>query len=259
MTSRKLANRQAAAYLHEVRRELADVPWQLRADLLATVRERLEELPDNARPHHELGPAREYASDLRESAGLAPRRRTPLALLGATRLRTKVIAMLATVMVVVLVGALVARAHYQPVTAYADFGAGTAQQLQDDLVTDVDYVRYQPDRLIVRGLQVQNHGWATVTVNGFDVGTTPAIVALREMRATTDEQLTGMWERIPRVTSVRIPPGKTAYVFMVLKLRRFQIGAGGGITFRLPAMNIHVLGVHHTVNVVGNQIGVLNR
>jgi hypothetical protein len=259
MTRTKLANRQATAYLDEVRHELADVPWRLRADLLATVCERLEELPDTARPHHELGPAREYARDLRESAGLAPRRRTPLALLRATRLRTKVIAMLATVMVVVLVGALVARAHYQPVTAYASFGAGTAQQIQDDLVNDVDYVRYQPDRLIVRGLQVQNHGWATATVDGFVVGTTPAIVSLREIRATTDEHLTGLWERIPKVTSVRIPPGKTAYVFMVLKLRRFQLRPGGGITFELPAMNIHVLGVHHTVNVVGNQIGVLNR
>jgi hypothetical protein len=46
---------------------------------------------------------------------------------------------------------------------------------------------------------------------------------------------------------------------MVLKLRRFQLGPGGGITFERPAMNIHVLGVHHTVNVVGNRIGVLNR
>ena len=259
MTSTKLANREAAAFLDEVRRELADVPWQLRADLLATVRERLEELPDNARPQDELGPAREYASDLRESAGLAPRRRTPLALLSATRGRTKVIAMLATVIVVVLAGALVARAHYQPVTAYASFGAGTAQQIQDDLVTDVDYVRHQPGKLIVRGVQVQNHGWTTVTVDGFDVGTTPAVVSLREIRATTDEQIIGMWERIPKVTRVRIPPGKTAYVYMVLKLLPFHLGRGGGMTFGLPPMNIHVLGVAHTVEVAGNKIGVVNR
>jgi hypothetical protein len=259
MTSTKLANRQAAAYLDEVRRELADVPWHLRADLLATVRERLDELPGNARPQHELGPARAYASDLRESAGLAPRRRTPLALFSATRLRTKLFAMLATVMVVVLVGALVARAHYQPVTASVMVGSGTAQQIQDDLVADVDYVRHQPGKLIVRGVQVQNHGWATVTVDGFDVGTTPAIVSLREIRATIDEHLIGMWERIPKVTRVSIPPGKTAYVYMVLKLLPFRLGRGDGMTFGLPPMNIRVLGVAHTVEVVGNKIGVVNR
>ena len=233
------------------------MPWQVRDDLLATVRERLEELPDNAVPRHELGPAAS-TSDLREkrwSHAEAPNaRRAPASHTTAHEGHRDV----ATVVVVVLIGSLVARSHYQPLTANAMFGAGTAQQIQDDLVTDVDYVRYQPGALIVRGLQVPNRGWSTVTVDGFDVGAAPATV-LREMRATTDEQLTGTWERIPKVRRVSIPPGKTAFVYMVLKILPFNIGPGGGMTFGLPAMRIHVLGVEHTVEVVGNQIGVVDR
>ena len=89
MTKAETANREAALYLAAVRHELADVPWRRRDDLLATVSERLEELPANAVPRLELGPSRDFARELRESAGLPPQRRTPFTLFRATRARTK--------------------------------------------------------------------------------------------------------------------------------------------------------------------------
>ena len=259
MTGTKFENRRMTTYLDEVRRELADVPQPARGDLLATVRERLEELPDNASPPRELGPARDYASELRESAGLAPRRRTPLALLRATQLRTKILAALSLLVVVLLVGAIVARAHYQPISATEMFGSSTAPPIDDSLVSGVDYFRYEPGTLIVRGLPVHNSGWATATVEGFDLSTTPALVSLVEMRATPDEYLTGTWERVPRVTSVDIPPHRTVFVYEVLKVHPFAISKGDSMSFEQPALRVRVLGVHHRVKVNADQIGVVDR
>jgi hypothetical protein len=259
MTSTKLKNRQAATYLDQIRDELADVPRHARDDLLATVRERLEERPDDASPEYELGPARTYARDLRESAGLPPQRRTVVMRLRAIRLRTKVIATLTTLLVIVLVAALVERAHYQPLSAVNMGGMSTAVPVNDNLATGADYYEYQPGRIVVSTIQLQNRGRATVTVDGVAVALPEGPLVVREIRATNDQYKSGTWTLAPKVTHFTVHPGKTMYLFVVMKIVPFRLQSGDSIAINQPALHVRVLGVHHTVTVVGNAIGVVAR
>jgi hypothetical protein len=73
-------------YLYCVGRELRDLPWKTRRDLLADLRVHLDEVPPE-----QLDPPEKYAADLRESAGL-PRRPGLVAWVLARRPRNLVLA-----------------------------------------------------------------------------------------------------------------------------------------------------------------------
>jgi hypothetical protein len=253
-------NRNADMYLSAVRHELADLPWDHREDLLATVTERLGELPDDVKPWDDLGPSRDYARELRESAGLPPQHRTPLSLFRATRRRTKVIGIVIVVVLGLVFATLVEWPHYQPLSADSIGGAATAQPITDNLVTDTDFYRYEPGKLIVTSTQLHNRGRAAVTIDGVAIiGSPYGPLALRELRSTGDQLLIGQWKRGRKVSTVTVQPGKTVYLFIVMRIVRFPVGRGGGTIIDQPKLRVRVLGVHHLVTVVGDKIGILQR
>jgi hypothetical protein len=248
----------AAAYLDAVRGELVDVPWSSRTDLLATVRERLAELPDNAVPEHELGPPRDYARELRAAAGLAPRRRSPWALLRGMRPRVLILAVVAIVVLAAAIAGLVYRAHYQPLSVDAYLGYSNAQVITDPLVTDTDFYRYEPGKIVVTGMALHNSGWATVHIDGAELPVSPlGPLVVTELRATTDQNIGGLWMRAPKVDRVSVAPAKTVTVFVVMKVTKFRIGPGGAMTMAQPKLRTHVLGIEHTVPIQGNEISLV--
>jgi hypothetical protein len=255
----KLATRDANEYVAAVRRQLADVRWRRRKELLVTVRESVDELPVNAMPSVRLGPPATFARDLREGAGLPPRRVSPLALVRGARPRTLMLAVAATVLVTALVAGAVYRANYQPITTDAQFGATDAKVITDPFVTDTLLYGYEPGKVVVTGITVQNTGWATVHVDDAELPTgTNGPLVVRELRATSDPQLTGQWKILPTVTSVSVAPGRTVYVFVVMQMVDFAIGPrGNAMTMEQPTLRTRVLGVHHTVAVPGNKISLV--
>ncbi len=247
----------AAAYLDAVRQELIDVPWSSRTDLLATVRERLAELPEGMVPDRELGPPRDYARGLREGAGLAPRSRLPWALLRGMRPRTLMLSVAALVVAAAFVTGLVYRAHYQPLSASASFGYSNADVISDPLVTGTELYRYAPGKVIVTGIDVHNSGWATVRVDRADFPGTNGPLVVRELRATTDQNIGGLWTRAPKVDRVSVAPGQTVEIFVVMKVAKFQLGPGTTLTVDQPELHTHVLGIQHTIPVHGNEIALV--
>ena len=212
-------------------------------------------------PWDDLGPSRDYARELRESAGLPPQHRTPLALFRAARLRTKVIGIVVVLVLILVVAALIEWPHYQPLSAVSIGGAATAQPITDNLVTDTDFYRYEPGKLVVTTTQLHNGGRVPVTIDGVSIAGSPeGPLALRELRSTGDQLLIGQWPLAPKVTTVTVQPGKTAYLFVVMRIARFATGGpGGGETIDQPKLRVRVLGVHHLVTVSGNKIGILER
>jgi hypothetical protein len=259
MAQTQLATRDAKEYIAAVRRELADVPWRRRDELLATVRESVDELPENAMASVRFGPPKAYARDLRESVGLPPRSRSPLTLLRAMRLRTLVIAGAATIVVVALIAGSVYRAHYQPTTAYASFGSSDARVIDDPLVSDTLFYRYEPGKVVVTGAEVHNSGWATVHVDRAELpsGSNGPLV-VRELRATTDLNVGGNWQRVPKVDRVSVAPGQSVYVVVVMEIANLgTIGRGTRLTVAQPNLRTRVLGVEHTVPMQGDDISLV--
>ena len=165
-------------------------------------------------------------------------------------------------MTTALVSALVERAHYQPLSAASIGGFSNARSITDDLVTDTDLYQYQPGTLIVSTIVLHNTGWTAVAVDGATVGGPPeGPLVFRELRATADEYLTGQWSRAPKVTRFEVQPGKTVYLFVVMRTVAFPLGGpGGGETLNPPTLHVRVLGVHHALAVYGaNKIGLLVR
>ena len=63
------------------------------------------------------------------------------------------------------------------------------------------------------------------------------------------------------MTHFSIRPGKTVYLFVVMRTVTFPLGGpGGGETLNPPTLHVNVLGVRHRLAVYGaNKIGLLVR
>jgi hypothetical protein len=260
--STQLANSMRDTYLATVRSELADIPWLQREELLAIVGERLGELALDESPWRALGSPIEFARQLRDGAGLPPRSHNPFVRLRASRVRTKVLIALAVLVVGVLIGALVEWPHYQPLRAEANFSATNAERVEDDLARGIDYYEYARGKYVVSGITLDNRGFAPVTVDGVVIAGSPyGPLVLRELRATSDPRLIGSVAKAPIVKHVTIQPGKTTFLFVVMKmqLKRISFEPGDTVSIGQPKLRIRVLGVHHLVEPGGGEIGILIR
>jgi hypothetical protein len=153
----------AEDYLRVVSFELRDLPWRTRRDLIAELRGHLGELPVDTNLTAQLGPAREYAAELRAAAGLE-RRRGVIAFLRARRPRNLVIMVVALTVIGLSIGAVVWIDSYQPL-ALGNFVQYPAHYV-DEPGGDTEAVVFREGRPYKLGLEVQNNGRYTIRVLG---------------------------------------------------------------------------------------------
>jgi hypothetical protein len=154
-------------YLHWVGFELHDLPWRMRRDLLAELREHLAELPEGTNFSERLGPPMEYAAELRVAAGLE-RRHGLIALLRRPRPRNLVLVALGLTVLGLVIGAIVWVDSYQPLTA-----AGTMANpvgVKEDTLGGVEWVVFHQGRSFRFGIDIRNAGSRTVRVVGVPYG-----------------------------------------------------------------------------------------
>ena len=101
-------------YVRNVGWWLRDLPWSTRRDLLAELRDHLDELPADTDFLAQLGPPERYAGDLRAAAGLE-RRRGLIAFLRARRPRNLILFVLALTVAGLAIGAVAWIDSYQPI------------------------------------------------------------------------------------------------------------------------------------------------
>jgi hypothetical protein len=100
-------------YLRRVGFALRDLPWRMRRELLAELREHLAELPAEADVGARLGSPEKYAAELRSAAGLE-RRRGAIAFLQARRPRNLVLIAIALAIIGLAIGTVRWVDGYQP-------------------------------------------------------------------------------------------------------------------------------------------------
>jgi len=113
-------------YVRQVERELNDLPWSQRRDLVAELREHLAEMPPDTDFPKRLGSPEKYAMDLRAAAGLE-RRRGPVAFIRSRRPRDFVLVAALALAIGGVTAVLVIRyerqqfvKHYQPLENAGD-------------------------------------------------------------------------------------------------------------------------------------------
>jgi hypothetical protein len=150
-------------YLRDVGYRLGDLPWSTRRDLLAELREHLDEFPAETDFRAELGTPETYASDLRTAAGLEHRRGV-VAFLRARRPRNLILAVVVLVAFGLAIGAVVWSRSYQPIT----FAGGTFEPVgvKGSPGTADHYVVYHQGRPFRFGAVLMNTGHYTVRVLG---------------------------------------------------------------------------------------------
>jgi hypothetical protein len=103
----------AEDYLRVVSFQLRDLPWRMRHELLAELREHLAELPPATDLGARLGSPEKYAADLRSAAGLE-RRRGLIAFVRARRPRNVVLTVVALTVIGIAIRAVEWVDSYQP-------------------------------------------------------------------------------------------------------------------------------------------------
>jgi len=152
----------AEEYLRWVGFELHDLPWRMRRDLLAELREHLAELPEGTNFSERLGPPMEYAAELRVAAGLE-RRRGLIALLRRPRPRNLVLVALALTVIGLVIGAVAWVDSYQPI-AEGNTSYGPLDVVYSP--TGGEYVVVHQGRPFRFGITIWNRGQYTVRVLG---------------------------------------------------------------------------------------------
>jgi hypothetical protein len=150
-------------YLRSVSFELGDLPWSMRQDLLAELRGHLEELPAGTNLDERLGPAEDYAADLRAAAGLE-RRHGAKAFLMARRPRTLVLAALALTVIGLAIGAVIWVQSYQPLSRLDN--SIVPNGAKNTPTDNGDSVTFHKGRPFQVGVFVKNTGPFTVHVVG---------------------------------------------------------------------------------------------
>ncbi len=156
-------------YVRNVGWWLRDLPWSTRRDLLAELRDHLDELPADTDFRAQLGPPETYAGDLRAAAGLE-RRRGLIAFLRARRPRNLILFGLALTVAGLAIGAVAWIDSYQPI-AY-----GNATQFPLDSKPSPGQpgvtVVFRKDRPFLYGVTIRNNGRFPVRVLGVPRGVT---------------------------------------------------------------------------------------
>jgi hypothetical protein len=150
-------------YLRSVGWWLRDLPWSTRRDLLAELRDHLDELPPNTDFRAQLGPPEAYASDLRAAAGLE-RRRGVIAFLRARRPRNLILFVLALTVAGLAIGAVAWIDSYQPIV----YGNGTQTPLDSRPSPGQPGVTvvFRTGRPFLYGVTIRNSGRFPVRILG---------------------------------------------------------------------------------------------
>ncbi len=257
MPARPAARRGTSAdFFDVVRHQLADVPWERRQQLLAEVGARLHGLPERARPEDVLGDPRAYAKLVREAAGLPSTRVAPFPYFRALRLRNKVMIIVVPLLVALVGTGLTAMRHYQPLRANANISFSSGPRIDARYATDVDFSGYQRGATVVSGVGLKNTGRATVTVIGILMpeGSPLKLVGLR---AQSNPQLTGLWEKARPVHRLAVHPGESVELYLVMKMIQYRFAPGSFSVTGQPQLVVEVLGATHTLQPSGNRIGVV--
>jgi hypothetical protein len=150
-------------YISMVRRELRDLPWTMRRDLISEISGQLDELPPGTDLRKRLGRPDEYATELRSAAGLE-RRRGLIAFLRARRPRNVILTVVALTVIGLAIGAVEWVDSYQPLatgnTSYGPLGSHASP------AGDGIYVRFRQGKPFRYGMTIWNRGRYTVRVLG---------------------------------------------------------------------------------------------
>jgi hypothetical protein len=244
-------------YFDAVRRELLDIPWEQRQQLLSDLVGRLDSITASD-PEMLLGSPKEYAFLARSEAGYSSVRPRRFAYLRAWRRRTKVLVVVIPLVTALVIGALVWRAHYQPLTAsvYMSAPGKGVGRLPASPADRTEYFTYVPDATIAYGAMLENTGRASVTVTGLDTNPdsfTPLVPV--EMRVQSERRCCLIEDARP-VKTVTIDPGERVTLWLVFRMMKQELGRGNTIVVELPELRVEVLGLRHLVALPNAQAGL---
>ena len=148
-------------YLRRVESALRDLPWSVRRDVLADLRDHLAELPPDTDLSARLGGPLAYAAELRDAAGLE-RRRGVIAYLRARRPRNLILTVVTLTVIAVALGSLDWIDSYQPLA----FGDSFVFPLGTVPAGPGASVAFHNGRPFEYGLQIRNTGPFAVRVLG---------------------------------------------------------------------------------------------
>jgi hypothetical protein len=156
----------AEDYLRMVSWELRDLPWKMRRDLVSEIQGQLDELPAGTNLSERLGRPHEYATELRDAAGL-DRRRGVLAFLRARRPRNVALTLATLAVIGFAIGAVEWIDSYQPLAF------GNSYRFPDGSVEapagDSSSVVFHQGRPFELGFEILNSGRFAVRVLGAPV------------------------------------------------------------------------------------------
>ncbi|HJU36651.1 MAG TPA: hypothetical protein VJ716_04435 [Gaiellaceae bacterium] len=156
-------------YLRVVDFWLRDLPWSARRDLLAELRDHLDELPADTDLRERLGPPEEYAADLRAAAGLEHRRGL-IAFLRARRPRNLILTVVALMIIGLAIGAVAWIDSYQPLAFQSGAEIFPPAAVQAPGGFTGESVVFHKGGVFRLGLDIQNTGRFTVRVVGVSYG-----------------------------------------------------------------------------------------
>lgn len=218
----------AEDYVRMVAFELRDLPWKMRRDLVSEIQGHLDELPAGTDLSAQLGRPHEYASELRDAAGLE-RRRGLIAFLRARRPRNVVLAVVALTLIGLAIGAVAWIDSYQPLA----FAGGTQEPLDSrpSIGQAGVTVVFRKGHPFEYGITIQNTGRLTVRVLGVPTSVTNFYVG----RLLMSKDQTGRLDELPleRFHPFDMKPGSFRWlVFKGVYACTTGIGGGGvGVTW----------------------------
>lgn len=251
-------NRKAARFYDEVRKLLADVPWNQRQELLASLAERIQSLPRESEPETVLGPPVEYAHLIRDAAGYGPEATRHFAYIRAWRLRTKVLVVMIPLLVALSIAGAVSVARYQPLSADPNLAGTSGEVVDAGQFANGTFYRYEPGVEAYVGYTLRNNGRTDVTVTGADIAPQSPL-NFKELRATTWSAACCIPKDAPIVDQVVVHPGDDDVVlFVMMEMESdYKLCAGCAVATNYPTLDVEVLGIHHRVSFSDAQLTVI--
>ncbi len=155
-------------YLRAYARELRDLPWRQRRDLVADLEAHLAELPPDGDLVARLGSPAQYATDIRAAARI-DRQRGSTAFLRARRPRTLLLFALLLTLVGVSIGAVAWIYSYEPI-AFTSGSSQTPVGTHELHGTETEAVPFRNGKRFDLSMQFQNTGRFAVRVLGVPYG-----------------------------------------------------------------------------------------